>query len=58
MSVILTQIWPVLESFKEIYNDAFEAQHQAHKRCQINIKGGLVKQVNAENNNLAPVGQF
>ncbi len=58
MSLILTQFWPVFQSFKEVCNNAFKAQHQAHKQSQINIRGGLVKQVNAKNNNLAPVGQF
>lgn len=57
MSVMLTQVWPVFQSFKGERNGASEAR-QAQKRCQINIKGGLMKQVNAESENLASVGQF
>lgn len=47
----------MFQSFQGECNGASEAR-QAQKRCQINIKGGLMKQVNAESENLASVGQF
>lgn len=57
MSVLLTQVWPAFQSFKGECNGASKAR-QAQKRYQINIKGGLMKQVNGESENLASVGQF